>query len=228
MADSIFPAMNVQDETDPLADPRIRTISERLRQRSGASPPIGEEHDDGEPLPPAVPFASVALVVRPAATDLEALLIRRAEFEGDPWSGHVALPGGRRAAGDSTPTDTAIRETREEVGIDLAASGVLLGRLGDVRPRRGGPLIAVSAHVFAVSPDTGVLLNHEVQAAFWVPLRHLMDGGSAIEHVHTTSTGEQVPFPAIGYHEYVIWGLTHRILSQFCEIISVEASGGSD
>lgn len=203
---------------DPLADPRVRLLAERLAARPPAPEGEGDAGARGGAAGP-IPFASVALVVRPRPSDLEALLIRRAAFDGDPWSGHVALPGGRRAPGDRTTAETAIRETREEVGIDLAESGVLLGRLDDVRPRRGGPLVSVSAHVFAVPPDTGVRPNHEVESALWVPVCHLADAAAAIEHVHTLSTGETVSFPAIGYADFVIWGLTHSIVTQFCRVI---------
>lgn len=203
----------------PLADPRVQAIYRTLEARTrGQAPPEPEADLPGSPSP--VPFASVALVVRPRPADLEALLIRRAAFEGDPWSGHVALPGGRRSPADRTTAETAIRETREEVGIDLSVQGTMLGRLDDVRPRSGAPPVSVAAYVFAVPGDTGVTLNHEVESARWAPIGHLMAAASAMEHVHTLASGEKVPFPAIGYQEYVIWGLTHRILTQFCGIIA--------
>lgn len=219
--------MSEEAATDPSADPRVRALASRLALR--ATPPDAEVDPDAAATAQGpIPFASVALVVRPRPSDLEALLIRRATFDGDPWSGHVALPGGRRAAGDRTTAETAIRETREEVGIDLATSGVVLGRLDDVRPRRGAPLVSVSAHVFAVPPDTGVTLNYEVESALWVPVGHLADAAAAIEHVHTLSSGEAVPFPAIGYGDYVIWGLTHSIVTQFCRVIPRGAEEWSD
>lgn len=219
--------MSDQATTDPSVDPRVRALASRLASR----PALQDAADDPETDsagPGPIPFASVALVVRPRPSDLEALLIRRATFDGDPWSGHVALPGGRRAPGDRTTLETAIRETREEVGIDLAGSGIVLGRLDDVRPRRGAPLVSVSAHVFAVPPDTGVTLNYEVESALWVPVSHLADTAAAIEHVHTMSSGEAIPFPAIGYRDFVIWGLTHSIVTQFCRVVPRAAEEWSD
>lgn len=204
---------------DPLEDPRVQAVFRALEARAAArsAPAVSAE----QPSPGgAVPFASVALVVRPRPADLEALLIRRAAFEGDPWSGHVALPGGRRSPADRTTADTAIRETLEEVGIDLSSTGTLLGRLDDVRPRSGDGQAGVAAFVFAVPGDTGVTLNHEVESALWIPVGHLTAAASAMEHVHTLASGEEMPFPAIGYQEYVIWGMTHRILTQFCEIVA--------
>jgi 8-oxo-dGTP pyrophosphatase MutT (NUDIX family) len=79
--------------------------------------------------------AAVAAVLRapPDGGDAEILLMRRAERHGDPWSGHMAFPGGRREEGDATLLDTAIREAREEVGLDLRAHGTLLARLPDIQ-----------------------------------------------------------------------------------------------
>ena len=165
--------------------------------------------------------ASVALVVRPGETDLELLLIKRATVLGDPWSGHMALPGGRRSAHDATSLDTALRETREEVGLDLAHDGRCLGRLDDVQPRSGAPRIVVSPFVFSAPADSTVQLNHEVALALWIPVSHLSDPGSATEYLHALSGGASLRFPAIGYAEHVIWGITHRIIEQFLEIARV-------
>jgi len=163
----------------------------------------------------------VALVVRPGPSELELLLIKRATVEGDPWSGHMALPGGRRGAEDGSSLDTAVREAREEVGLDLAAEGRLLGQLDDVEPRSGAPSIVVSAFAFAVRGDAAVELNHEVALAMWVPLAHLADPRSATEHLHAMASGAALRFPAIGFQNHVIWGITHRIIGHFLDITGV-------
>jgi 8-oxo-dGTP pyrophosphatase MutT (NUDIX family) len=164
--------------------------------------------------------------VRPRLTDLQLLMIRRAWFDGDPWSGHVALPGGRRDPADRDGLHTAIRETAEEVGIDLAAGGVLLGALDEVKPTGGAPPIQVGPYVFAVPAVTEPTPNHEVDTAFWIPLRHLADPASAVEHLHALETGEHLTFPAIGYQEFVVWGLTYRILAEFAEVIRPDDGAG--
>lgn len=204
-----------------MRDPRIDGIQRSLArdaERRGAGPADAPIDRTGTPLADLRLLASVALLVRPRPSDLEVLLIRRAAFAGDPWSGHVALPGGRRAPIDRSGVDTAVREALEEVGIDVRAVGAELGRLEDVRPRRGAPVIRVSPYVFAVPDGTPMTLNHEVDSALWVPARHLADPASEIEHLHTLATGEHKSFPAIGYKEFVIWGLTHQILSRFFEM----------
>lgn len=154
------------------------------------------------------------MVLRPGPAGLELLLIRRADRAGDPWSGHMALPGGRREAGDADDRDTAARETREEVGIDLADAGELLGTLESVEPRGGPWPVRVFPSVWAVPAVTAALPSGEVAAAFWVPLAELTDPASACEHLHVASGTR---FPALRCGEQLVWGLTYRILAQLLE-----------
>src|SRR5690606_13503153 len=120
---------------------------------------------------PQLREAAVALVLRPRES-LELLLIRRAELPGDPWSGHVALPGGRRSGADGDLLTTACRETEEEVGIPLQKVGTFIGALDEVAP--SSPLlppIVVAPFVLAVPPATAATPDpREVQAALWVPV----------------------------------------------------------
>lgn len=209
------------------AERRLQAIAEALadfkpRLSPWTAPQGPREARDGDP--PAI--ASVALVVRPEPTDLEILVIRRAAFAGDPWSGHMALPGGRRDPIDADGLETAWRETREEVGIDLRESGTPLGRLDDVRPGPGAPRIVVSSYVFAVPPGTLTEPNHEVDLAVWAPLGHLAGPDAATHYLHALASGEALHFPAIGYREHVIWGLTYRILSQFLQLARTSGAGG--
>ncbi|HEX2188559.1 MAG TPA: CoA pyrophosphatase, partial [Longimicrobiaceae bacterium] len=164
---------------------------------------------------PGVPRASVALVLRPAGPELELLLIKRAERAGDPWSGHMALPGGRSDPADADAAATAVRETREEVGIDLAGRGARLGSLDDLAPLGGAPRIVVAPFVFAAAGGTVATPNHEVEAAVWIPVRELAHPDAATEYLLETVTGDPRRFPAIGTRGYVIWGMTHRILDDF-------------
>lgn len=163
--------------------------------------------------------AAVALLLRAGDAGLELLLIRRAEREGDPWSGHMALPGGRRQADDADMAATAARETREEVGIDVGASGKLLGELDELAPRSARiPGIVVSPFVYHVRADAEPVPNHEVQAALWVPVGELLHPDAATEYLHPVADGSSLAFPAYDARGSVVWGITHRILAGFLEL----------
>lgn len=168
---------------------------------------------------PALPRAAVAIVLRPGPEGPELLLIRRAERAGDPWSGHAALPGGREQAGDAGPAHTAARETHEEVGIDVAAHGRLLGPVEPVWPTSArAPAILVRPFVFWVDAPVEVTPNHEVDEAVWVPVAELRGPGAVTEHLLEMEGMGPMRFPAFGTRGYVVWGLTHRILTSFLEL----------
>ena len=166
---------------------------------------------------------AVAVVLR-AADDLEVLLIRRTEREGDPWSGHVAFPGGRRSPGDIDLTATALRETEEETGIGIAHAGRVLGSLDEVEPGTHRlPPVIIAPFVIAVPHETIVVPNPaEVVDAEWVSLSALRRREAASE-LRLRRNDVDMTFPAIVHRDYVIWGLTHRILGQF---LSVAAEAG--
>src|SRR5512140_1637351 len=106
------------------------------------------------PAPRDEPFfeAAVALVLYAGEDGLETLFIKRATRDGDPWSGQIALPGGKRHEGEDSLMTTAVRETQEEIGLDLAVNGTLLGELDEIRPRSPLlPPIIVRPYVFAVT-----------------------------------------------------------------------------
>ena len=163
-------------------------------------------------LEPRERHAAVALMLRERSGGLELFVIKRAEKTGDPWSGHMALPGGAREKGDRDAYDTARRETLEEVGIDLV-QGRFLGRLDDMGPRAAGRQLVVSTVVVAIDAEPGWLQEGEVAEAFWVPLDRLVD-----EHVEIPDFPGS--WPAFTYKDrYVIWGLTHRILTQLWSLV---------
>lgn len=191
-----------------MHDARFNDLRAALQGR----PPVIAERYEG------AREAAVALLVR-AHPELELLLIKRAENEGDPWSGHVALPGGRRDANDIDLLHTAIRETAEEVGITASRDLAFICGLDEVSPRnpRLPPLI-IAPFVFAMPGETTPVIDtREVEAAIWVPLSALRDESAASEILITMEGGSR-SFPSLKYGDYVIWGLTHRILMQFLEL----------
>lgn len=170
--------------------------------------------------PAAIP-AAVAVLLREGAEGLETLFIRRADRASDPWSGQVAFPGGRRHPEDAELLDTAIREAREEIGVDLAGFE-RLGVLDDVHPRTPVlPPVFVRPFVFALSSSgrPALSLSDEAQAAFWLPLRRLAEPG-VLRDVTITVGGAERRFPAYVLGGEVIWGMTERILTPFFELVS--------
>lgn len=165
--------------------------------------------------------AAIALVLRSGALDEpELLMIKRAEHEKDPWSGHVACPGGRMEPGDRDLEQTAIRETLEETGVDLGAVGRVLGTLDDISPRTPVlPPIVIRPFVAAVPSSVEIIQSPEVAAAFWVPLSALRTSaawGSGTVHVR----GVERQVPTFTHGEYLVWGLTERVLKQLLDRMS--------
>ncbi len=163
--------------------------------------------------------AGIAMVLRDDLDGPSVLFIERARREGDPWSGHMAFPGGRVDPGDANAQRAAERETEEEVGLSLAGAE-LLGRLDD---RQGNPTshpaLLISAFVYAVAEPPPLVPNHEVEQAFWFPLRELL---SPERHVPYTAQHRELEFPGILVGEpdrHVVWGLTYSFLEGFFSVL---------
>ena len=157
-------------------------------------------------------------MLRPAGRGLEFLAIQRSENERDPWSGQMALPGGRKDPADENLWATALRETLEEVGIDLGSDARLLGQLDDVNPSsRLIPSIAITPFVVAVDAGLVAMRSAEVERTVWVPLAALIDESFRGKLLMEALPGRE--HPTIEYEGYVIWGLTLMVLSQLEPIL---------
>ncbi len=160
--------------------------------------------------------AAVAVVLRERAAGPELLFIERAEHPDDPWSGHMAFPGGRLDPEDPSPRATAERETREEVGLCLEPAESL-GRLDDLEGRHAGrqlPLV-ISAFVYAAGDTPPLAPNYEVREALWVPLRTVLDPTRHIAYRSPAygAAAPSLPGIVVGHPErHVVWGLTYRFL----------------
>lgn len=165
--------------------------------------------------------AAVAMLLRDGAEGSEVLFIERARRVGDPWSGHMAFPGGRVDPGDADARAAAERETLEEVGLCLA-DAELLGQLDD---KEGNPLtrpaLVISAYVYHVPEPGELVTNHEVEEAFWFPVERLLDPALHVSYRAHRALGE-LDFPGIlvGRPErHVVWGLTYSFLESFFEVL---------
>lgn len=201
----------MSDELDRLAaHPLIAHLVESLRDRPGRA------------LEPKAlsRLAAILLLLRGREDgEPELLMIKRAEAEGDPWSGHIACPGGRMDPGDIDLAHTAMRETLEETGVDLARDGRILGALDDVAPRTPAlPPLVIRPFVAIVSRDAVTTPSDEVAESFWVPLSAFLHGpswGRASVPIRGVGSREVEVFR---YGQFVVWGLTHRALTQFLEL----------
>lgn len=189
----------------PAPDPRLLNLRRGLIPLEGPPPLQSPGADDRIQ-------AAVSIVIRSEA-DMQILLIRRAESEGDPWSGHMALPGGRRDPSDRDLLQTATRETLEETGVYLDNDGVLLGRMDPLVPATIRlPPISIVPFVFGVPGGTSArAASPEVDQIFWTPLS-LLWSPEASGTVDIQLGDMARAFPCLRAGENVVWGLTYRIL----------------
>ncbi|MDI3286775.1 CoA pyrophosphatase [Polyangium sp. 15x6] len=166
--------------------------------------------------------ASGAAPPNPQGHEAEVLLIRRSERQGDPWSGQMAFPGGRREPADPSLYYTALRETEEEIGLDLAQHGRFLARLADVpavaRARRVG--MTITPFVFALDePEPPPFqLSAEVAEVIWAPIAPMARGQSAARYAYNHE-GNVLDMPAFAVEQRIVWGLTYRMLEMLFEVL---------
>jgi len=162
--------------------------------------------------------AAVALVVKEEDEGLSILFIERAHHENDPWSGDLGFPGGKVEEDDDGAQGAAVRETMEEIGLDLSCADCL-GQLDDIA---GAHLpVHISCYVWSVRNSPSFTLSHEVSAAFWFPMKDIVDPS---RHGEFTVRFRNKSYlrPAIRILEpgrTVLWGITYRLVMQFLGII---------
>lgn len=166
--------------------------------------------------------AAVALVLAGHGEELSLCAIRRAEHPLDPWSGHMALPGGRACPEDGGPRAVAERETLEEVGIAIGEPH-WIGPLSDVLVRLGGNgdrrmVLSPFVYYLGEEPLPFTPNPEEVAEAYWIPLAHLWDPRNA-SRLEWERSGARLLYPAIRWGEHAIWGLTFRVLTLFSDVL---------
>jgi 8-oxo-dGTP pyrophosphatase MutT (NUDIX family) len=154
--------------------------------------------------------AAVAIVFHTRGVEC-ILLIKRAERQGDPWSGQMAFPGGMTGRHDSSFEETARRETAEEVGIDLSSKAAnFMGYMPQLKAKMREILVVPCVYELREMPK--LVLNAEVASAAWVPLKRLARSEARSRYL-LQRDGLEIPFPSLVHEGLVIWGLTERILS---------------
>ncbi|HXK09347.1 MAG TPA: CoA pyrophosphatase [Vicinamibacteria bacterium] len=176
-----------------------------------------------------MPRAAVALVLREGKEGVEILFIRRAEHEKDPWSGHMGFPGGRAEPDDPSPEATAVRETLEETGLDLARDGESLGALDEVKAlARGRPVdLVIAPFVFRLSRTIDGTPSHEVVSLHWLPLSRLLapETRSTLQYQYEENV---LDLPCLRIEGLVIWGLTYRMFEDLRAVLVAARPDGPD
>ncbi len=179
------------------ADRRVEELSRRLK-------PFSPEHSLGD--------AAVALILRKRNKDLEALFVKRVISESDPWSGQIALPGGKFEVADGDLRGTVLRETMEEVGVDILRCCRILGIMRVSRTVVRPAMKILPFVVFEENRSLIRLNTRELQTHHWVSLQKLSESRSSAAF----SFGK---FPAYVIGEVVIWGMTYRILERLFRLM---------
>ena len=174
--------------------------------------------------------SAVAIVLdKHASADASILMIKRAEHKGDPWSGHMAFPGGRCEAFDKNGLATAKREMHEEVGFDIddaehkPLKGEWLGRLSDVSTsRRVTPkAMVVTPYVFSVADKPILEENYEVAETVWIPLTYFSDINN--RSIHSIEYKQRtINLPCYRYEGKIIWGMSLSMIDEILRLSGVE------
>ena len=164
--------------------------------------------------------SAVAMVLSVRDGELHILMIKRAEREGDPWSGHMAFPGGRVDPKDANAFAAALRETDEEVGLRLVPDEEYIGRLSDLsaRPRFRTLGMTVTPFVFRLHREVEFTPNYEVAEVVWVPMEFLLNSDN-LEQMTWEYKNMKIPVPCYQYNGYTIWGLSLMMLGELLELI---------
>ncbi len=172
----------------------------------------------------AVNRAAVCALLRPTGPEsTDVLLIQRTKRPDDPWSGQMAFPGGRLEPSDDTAMTAALREAREEVGLDLSNVARSLGRTDDLRAMaRGRPLpLVISPFVFELieSEVSFDLQREEVDDVIWAPVEEMASGRVDGTYSVTRPEMNTVNLPCYHVGGKVVWGLTYLMLRNLFAVI---------
>jgi ADP-ribose pyrophosphatase len=148
-------------------------------------------------------IAAVGIILK----DDSVLLIKRKENSKDPWSGDIALPGGRKKDKDKDLFDTVKREIKEEVGLNVEELK-FLGELHFFTPRsKRVPKIKVKPFIFLMDKNMEINKGEEIEEIFWANIKEFVKKRMLIKKINSRRQ-------AFLYKDYIIWGLTYRILRE--------------
>lgn len=174
-------------------------------------------------LPEEYTYSSVAGIIQghlEAPETLSILMIKRVSRDGDPWSQHLAFPGGLVESADENLYQTAVRETKEEVGIELNQFAKYMGWMDTHAPRtqikcRGKSLLVMPHFFHYQGPDKLILNPEEVDLAFWVPFTYLLNPKNYAEKKFVLSNNYSMKLPSLTIEQGEVWGITYVLLVKF-------------
>jgi 8-oxo-dGTP pyrophosphatase MutT (NUDIX family) len=178
------------------------------------------ELSDG-PLSGAPRHATVCVLVAEDTSTPHICFIRRAKWDGDPWSEHIAFPGGSRL-GDETALQTVRREVQEEVGVSIAEDAELVS-LPQLRIRLAGRerLLLLDSFVCHLTGQLPPLqCGPEVASAFWTPVSELWDAQN-LDHLVLGDQGDVLVYPAIRLPQGIVFGITLRVLTLLSDQLGI-------
>ena len=164
--------------------------------------------------------ASVAALFTP---DLDLVLIRRADRVGDPWSGHLSLPGGRMEPVAASPLHAAVRETHEELGVELHHAH-LLGELDELPTMSPLPPLVVRSFVFTLPEHPTFRPNHEVAQTHLIGLEALLRGEGRGE-MRLKWGAHTYQMPCVDFDGVRLWGLTLHVIDDLLHRVDGRGMG---
>ena len=167
--------------------------------------------------------AAVAIILRDGAEGTEFLMMQRAHHENDPWSGQMSFPGGKLEATDLSARAAAVRETKEEIGVELQESEYL-GQLDDLYGLKVNDTysVHVACFVYKLKREVEPQPNHEVADLVWLPLRFMLQPSNSTSYYHPHDLTIRMPALMINaQQEQILWGLSLRMLFSLFEILGL-------
>ncbi len=164
--------------------------------------------------------AAVSLIMKESQEGPNILFIERAKRRGDPWSGQMAFPGGKKDQSDKSICATARRETLEEIGVELLSSRYI-GRIDDLIAPPTSPAsgLVVSCLVFSIAGEFEIKPNLEVHDTIWIPISFLINRDNFLPTFQPENYAGTFPGIRVAANDSrVIWGLTYRFLHSFFEV----------
>jgi len=161
-------------------------------------------------------------VTESALPQLELLFIRRSENPNDPWSGHMAFPGGKVDPEDASAKAAALRECREEIDLDLEKHGLYMGRLSHVlaKSKRKIKPMVVTPFLFHLREETTFQINEEVSETIWIPLSFFLNANNRSTMDYKVAK-INMKLPCYRFEGRLVWGLSLRMLDELIDIIKI-------